>query len=126
MIEPKDGLVMEALGIDKVYPGTQALRSVDFKIYKGKVNVLVGENGAGKSTLMKIIAGIEQKTNGKMIMYNEDGSGEEVSFSSTREAVQKGIGIVHQELNLFAELNVAENIFMNKELMKYIIISVKT
>lgn len=118
MIEPKDGLVMEALGIDKVYPGTQALRSVDFKIYKGKVNVLVGENGAGKSTLMKIIAGIEQKTNGKMIMYNEDGSGEEVSFSSTREAVQKGIGIVHQELNLFAELNVAENIFMNKELMK--------
>ena len=117
MIEPKEGLVMEALGIDKVYPGTMALRSVDFKIYKGKVNVLVGENGAGKSTLMKIIAGIEQKTNGRMIMYGEDGSSEEVSFSSTREAVYKGIGIVHQELNLFSDLDVAENIFMNKELM---------
>ena len=109
---------MEASGIDKVYPGTRALSEVDFKIYKGKINVLVGENGAGKSTLMKIIAGIEQPSGGKLLMYNDDGSSEEVSFSSTREAVQKGIGIVHQELNLFTDLDVAENIFMNKELKK--------
>ncbi|MCK4515818.1 MAG: ATP-binding cassette domain-containing protein, partial [Spirochaetaceae bacterium] len=51
---------MEAKGITKVFPGTTALQDVDFKIYSGMVNVLVGENGAGKSTLMKIIAGIEQ------------------------------------------------------------------
>ena len=80
--------------------------------------MFVGDNGAGKSTLMKIIAGIEQPTTGKMVMYNEDGSSEEVSFASTREAVHKGIGIVHQELNLFSDLDVAENIFMNKELKK--------
>ncbi len=118
MIEPKEGLIMEAVGIDKVYPGTKALNCVDFKIYKGKINVLVGENGAGKSTLMKIIAGIEQPTAGELIMYDDNGSREVVSFSSTRDAVQKGIGIVHQELNLFADLDVAENIFMNKELKK--------
>ena len=118
MIEPKEGLVMEAVGMDKFYPGTRALDCVDFKIYKGKINVLVGENGAGKSTLMKIIAGIEQPTAGKMVMYDDSGNAEEVSFSSTREAVQKGIGIVHQELNLFSDLDVAENIFMNKELKK--------
>jgi ABC-type sugar transport system ATPase subunit len=121
MIEQKDGLIMEALGIDKVYPGTRALKGVDFKIYKGKINVLVGENGAGKSTLMKIIAGIEQKSAGVIKLYDDDGSFEKVSFSSTREAVQKGIGIVHQELNLFSDLDVAENIFMNKELKKNVV-----
>ncbi len=118
MMKPNEGLIMEAIGIDKLYPGTKALNSVDFRIYQGKVNVLVGENGAGKSTLMKIIAGIEKPTNGQLIMYGEDGDGVEVSFSSTRDAVQKGIGIVHQELNLFSDLDVAENIFMNKELKK--------
>jgi ABC-type sugar transport system ATPase subunit len=101
MIDQKEGLIMEAVGIDKLYPGTRALNCVDFKIYKGRINVLVGENGAGKSTLMKIIAGIEQQSAGKLIMYDEEGTPEVVTFSSTREAVKKGIGIVHQELNLF-------------------------
>jgi ABC-type sugar transport system ATPase subunit len=108
-------LVMEAKGITKVFPGTTALQDVDFRIYSGSINALVGENGAGKSTLMKIIAGIEQPTDGKLVMYGEDGSAEEVSFASTRDAVRRGIGIVHQELNLFSDLSVAENVFMNKE-----------
>ncbi|MCF7943896.1 MAG: sugar ABC transporter ATP-binding protein, partial [Spirochaetia bacterium] len=112
-------LLMEAKNIFKVFPGTTALQDVDFRIYGGKINVLVGENGAGKSTLMKIIAGIEQPSDGKLIMYNEAGETEEISFSSTREAVRKRIGIVHQELNLFADLSVSENIFMNKEIQKY-------
>ncbi|MBU8912734.1 MAG: ATP-binding cassette domain-containing protein, partial [Spirochaetales bacterium] len=118
---PENGsrLIMEAMGITKVFPGTTALQDVDFKIYSGKVNVLVGENGAGKSTLMKIIAGIEQRTAGTLYLYDDDGNAEEVSFGSTRDAVKKGIGIVHQELNLFGDLDVAENIFMNKEMTRY-------
>ncbi len=113
------GLVMEATNITKVFPGTKALQNVDFKIFEGKINVLVGENGAGKSTLMKIIAGIEQPTSGNMFMYGENGEPKEVSFANTRDAARKGIGIVHQELNLFSDLDVSENIFMNKELKRY-------
>jgi len=119
MDKHNDILLMEAKNISKVYPGTKALNSVDFQIYKGKVNVLIGENGAGKSTLMKIVAGIQRPTDGKMILYDERGNGEEVAFSSTREASRKGIEIVHQELNLFGDMSVAENIFMNREIKKF-------
>ncbi|MCD6121811.1 MAG: sugar ABC transporter ATP-binding protein [Spirochaetales bacterium] len=111
--------LMEAKNIRKVFPGTTALHNVDFKIFKGMVNALVGENGAGKSTLMKIIAGIEKPTSGTLYIYDSKGEAEEVSFNSTRDAVRKGIGIVHQELNLFSNLDVAENIFMNKEINRY-------
>lgn len=111
--------IMAARGITKVFPGTTALNSVDFEIYPGKVNALVGENGAGKSTLMKIIAGIEQPSNGTLLLRNGDAEMEEVSFASTRDAVKRGIGIVHQELNLFSDLDVAENVFMNKEITRY-------
>ncbi len=119
MTENEKPLVLEAEGIRKVYPGTVALSGVDFRVYGGCVNALVGENGAGKSTLMKILAGIEQQNGGTITLYKENGDGEQVNFASTREAVAKGIGIVHQELNLFADLSVAENIFMNKEKVKY-------
>jgi ABC-type sugar transport system ATPase subunit len=112
-------LVMEAKNIKKVFPGTTALQNVDFRVYEGTINTLVGENGAGKSTLMKILAGIEQPTEGKLFMYDENGNANAVSFANTREAARKGIGIVHQELNLFTNLNVAENIFMNKEMKRY-------
>ena len=112
-------LVMEARRITKVFPGTTALQDVDFKIYSGRINALVGENGAGKSTLIKIIAGIEQPTSGRLLLYGQDGKGEEVSFASTRDAARRGIGIVHQELNLFSDLDVAENVFMNKELTRF-------
>ena len=65
MAENKDkDIVMKCRHMEKVYPGTKALDDVDFNIYRGKVNVLIGENGAGKSTLMKQIAGIEQPSSG--------------------------------------------------------------
>ena len=72
MAENKDkDIVMKCRHMEKVYPGTKALDDVDFNIYRGKVNVLIGENGAGKSTLMKQIAGIEQPSSGKMYQkYN--------------------------------------------------------
>ncbi len=106
-------VVLHCEKIDKVYPGTKALDQVSFDLLKGKVNVLIGENGAGKSTLMKMIAGIEQPTSGKMYM-----DGKEVSFKDTNAARAKGIGIIHQELSLFQNLTVAQNIFMCHEKKK--------
>lgn len=94
----------------KVYPGTVALNHVDFDLRMGAVNVLVGENGAGKSTMMKVIAGVERLTLGKM-----DLNGKPVYFSDKADAVRHGIGIVFQELNLFPNLTVAENIFIARE-----------
>ncbi len=106
-------VILRAEKITKLYPGTVALNNVDFNVYRGKVNVLVGENGAGKSTLMKILAGVEQQTAGNLYL-----DGREVAFKSVRDAGRLGIGIIFQELNLFPNLNIAENIFMARELVK--------
>ncbi len=106
-------IVLSARGITKEYPGTKALDNVDFDIEKGKVNVLIGENGAGKSTLMKVIAGIESPTSGKIYM-----DGKEIVLKNTVDAKKHGIGIIHQELSLFPNLKVYQNIFMNDERTK--------
>nr|WP_319483198.1 sugar ABC transporter ATP-binding protein [uncultured Cohaesibacter sp.] len=108
----EDEVILRTEGISMVFPGTKALDNVDYKVYRGKVNVLVGENGAGKSTLMKILAGVQKQTSGRILLA----SGEEVSFNNTRDAEDKGIGIIFQELNLFPNLSVAENIFMAQEI----------
>jgi erythritol transport system ATP-binding protein len=112
-VDIKNNVCLHAECIDKIYPGTKALDNVSFDVIKGKVNVLIGENGAGKSTLMKIIAGIEQPSSGKLFMGEE-----EVYFKNTTEARKHGIGIIHQELSLFPNLNVYQNIFMAKERTK--------
>ena len=106
-------VVLHCEKIDKIYPGTKALDQVSFDLLKGKVNVLIGENGAGKSTLMKMIAGIEQPSAGKMYM-----DGQEVYFKDTNAARAKGIGIIHQELSLFPNMTVYQNIFMGHEKKK--------
>ena len=84
-------VVLHCEKIDKIYPGTKALDQVSFDLLKGKVNVLIGENGAGKSTLMKMIAGIEQPSAGKMYMDGQRFTSripmqpvQKVSESSTR------------------------------------------
>ena len=106
-------VVLHCEQIEKIYPGTKALDHVSFDVLRGKVNVLIGENGAGKSTLMKIIAGIEQPSGGKLYM-----DGQEVTFKNTSAARAKGIGIIHQELSLFPNLTIAQNIYMNHEKTK--------
>jgi len=106
-------ICFNANNITKIYPGTVALNDVSFQIEKGKVNVLVGENGAGKSTLMKIIAGIEQPTNGEMFFREKP-----VSFKNTIEASEMGIGIIHQELSLFPNMTVTQNLFAGREIRK--------
>ncbi len=109
----KAGVCFHAEGVSKIYPGTKALDNVNFDLLTGKVNVLIGENGAGKSTLMKIIAGIERPSEGKLYMGEE-----EVAFKNTTDARKYGIGIIHQELNLFTNLPVYQNIFMGNEKKK--------
>ncbi len=106
--------ILQAQQITKVFPGTVALDNVDFNVYRGKVNVLIGENGAGKSTLMKIIAGVEQPTAGEIVM-----EGRSVHYHSPLEASRAGIGIIYQELDLFPNLTVTENVFMARDLMNF-------
>src|ERR1700756_5561848 len=105
--------ILVAEKITKRFPGTVALDAVDFTVYAGAVNVLIGENGAGKSTLMKILAGVERPTSGRLLL-----DGCPVEFRSTREAAQAGIGIIFQELNLYPNLNISENIFVAPELTR--------
>lgn len=104
------GVILRAENVIKVYPGTIALKDVDFNVYRGKVNVLVGENGAGKSTLMKILAGVEQPTSGKIYL-----EGEEVFLTSVKSAGDQGIGIIFQEMMIFPNLSVTENLFIGRE-----------
>ena len=110
MSEQQEEIYLHAEKIDKIYPGTKALDQVSFDIKRGKVNVLIGENGAGKSTLMRIIAGIEKQSAGKLYLQ-----GREVEFNSTVDARREGIAIIHQELCLFPNMTVFQNLFMASE-----------
>ena len=105
--------ILEAHHISKNYGGVRALKDVTFTAYRGQVNVLVGENGAGKSTLMKILSGSEQPTSGEIML-----DGKPVRLGSPRAAQALGIGIIHQELSLFPNLSIAENMFAGRELRR--------
>lgn len=120
-----DCVVLKMVDIDKRFQGVHALKKCCFELKKGEVHALVGENGAGKSTLMKVLTGIYQADEGK-ILYN----GEEVCFKNPKEAQEAGISIVHQELNLMNHLTAAQNIFIGREskgfLLKDSVINQKT
>ena len=105
--------------IVKVYPnGVVANKHVDFSINKGEIHALVGENGTGKSTLMKILFGIEQPTEGNIVV-----KGETIKLSSPMDAIAKGIGMVHQHFMLVPSLTVAENIVLGSEPTKGLFIN---
>jgi erythritol transport system ATP-binding protein len=108
---PHNDIVLSARNVVKTYGGTQALKGVNFDIRRGSVTSLFGENGAGKSTLMKILAGVESPTSGEIVL-----DGETVEFSSTVDARERGISIIHQELSLAPNLSVRDNIFMGREI----------
>ncbi len=97
-------------GIDKSFPGVQALQQAQFELLAGEVHALMGENGAGKSTLMKVLTGVYRKDAGT-VRYQ----GKEVEFSHTKAAQDAGISIIHQELNLAPDLTVAQNIYIGRE-----------
>jgi rhamnose transport system ATP-binding protein len=94
-------------GISKRYGGIHALRDVSFEIAPGDIHALVGENGAGKSTLVKIITGLVESDAGQLLL-----NGEPVSFKSPMAARAAGVTAVYQDMKLFPQLDVAENIFM--------------
>ncbi len=104
------GPVLGAREVTKIYGGTTALDGVDFEVWPSEVNVLIGENGAGKSTLIRILAGVESPTNGRLFL-----DGEPLELGSPRDAAARGIGIIHQELSLFPDLSVTDNVFMARE-----------
>jgi ribose transport system ATP-binding protein len=98
---------LQMRGIRKTFPGVIALDAVDLIVEAGDVHMLLGENGAGKSTLMKILAGAYRKDAGDIFL-----NGAPVEISSPRDALNLGIRIIYQELNLVPHLSVAENIFL--------------
>ncbi len=106
-------IILRLEEVSKVYSGIVAVKRANLELHRGAVNVLVGENGAGKSTLMKIIAGVERPTVGRIIL-----DGEPVFFDSPANAQAHGIGMIFQELNLFANMSVAENIFATREIKR--------
>jgi ABC-type sugar transport system ATPase subunit len=99
-----------ARDISKDYSGVHALDGVDLEIRSGEIQSLLGANGAGKSTLVKILVGAERPAAGTLEL-----DGREVHFNNVRDARREGIAIVSQELNLFPELDVLQNLFMQKE-----------
>lgn len=109
----KGEVILQACNISKIYGSTQALKGVNFEIRRGEVTTLFGENGAGKSTLMKILSGVITPTAGQIIL-----AGEEKVFRSATEARDCGISIIHQELNLAPNMNVRDNLFMGREIIK--------
>ncbi len=102
--------LLELRGVSKSFGGVAALQDVDFALRRGEVHGLVGENGAGKSTTMKIIAGVHHEFAGEMLI-----EGRPVRLRSPREALDAGIGMVHQELSVAPDLTVAENVFLGAQ-----------
>lgn len=102
--------LLEVRGVSKRFGATQALNDVSFDLRPGEVHALMGENGAGKSTLMKIISGNYAPDTGSIHML-----GEQVVMASPRDAMTAGVGIIHQELNTFPEMTVAENLAVGNE-----------
>ncbi|MBL8160519.1 MAG: sugar ABC transporter ATP-binding protein [Anaerolineae bacterium] len=103
--------ILELRGISKRFENIQALQDVSFNLREGETHALVGENGAGKSTLMRILAGIYTEYDGEYLLDNQP-----LHLRSPREALSRGIGMIHQELSVMPELTVAENLFLGRQL----------
>lgn len=101
--------VFHADNITKTFPGVVALEDARITLSEGSIHALLGENGAGKSTLIKTITGVHQPDSGTMML-----NGEVFAPASTRDAIAKGVGVVHQERNLIPRFSIAENIFLEK------------
>jgi ribose transport system ATP-binding protein len=106
--EPPD--LLRVCGVTKSFPGVKALKGVDLHLKAGEILAVIGENGAGKSTLMKILAGVQEYDEGEVLV-----DGLTVRFKGVEDAFEKGIALIHQELNLADNLDVAANIFLGRE-----------
>lgn len=102
--------LLEVCDVSKRFPGVRALYRVSLSLGSSEVLALIGENGAGKSTLMKILAGVQEPDSGSIAI-----DGKQVAFDSVRKALDSGIALIHQELNLADNLNVGANIYLGRE-----------
>ena len=102
--------LLEARAVTKRFPGVVALKNVSLSVAEGEALALIGENGAGKSTLMKILAGIQHPDAGEIRWR-----GDATSIRSVQDAMNLGIALIHQELNLADNLNIGANIFLGRE-----------
>jgi len=102
--------LLEVKHISKQFPGVKALHRVSLTLNQGEVLAVIGENGAGKSTLMKILAGVQAPDSGQLTL-----AGTPISLSKVEEALDLGIALIHQELNLCENLDIAANIFLGRE-----------
>lgn len=102
--------ILELNNITKEFPGVKALDNIQLKIRKGSVHALMGENGAGKSTLMKIIFGIYTPDAGSIKF-----KGQEIKLAGPKDALSRGISMIHQELSPVPDMTVAENIYLGRE-----------
>ncbi len=114
MTAPSADDILRVEHISKRYGAVTALVDVSLRLQRGEVLALVGDNGAGKSTLLKIICGFQPPTSGR-ILFN----GEEVTFTSVKQARSLGIDIVYQDLALINQLTVYENMFLNREPVRW-------
>ncbi len=105
----ENDIVLEMRSISKSFPGVKALDGAELKVRRGTVHALMGENGAGKSTLMKCLFGIYSQDSGEIFL-----EGKPVSFKSSREALDGGVAMVHQELELALKRSVSENLWLGR------------
>lgn len=105
-----ENIVLEMRDIVKQFPKVLANNNINIKLHKGEILSLLGENGAGKSTLMNVLYGLYKPTSGEILL-----NGEQVTFSSPKEAIAKGLGMVHQHFMLVETLTVTENIILGSE-----------
>ena len=106
--------ILEMRNVSKTFPGVKALDGINLKVKKGSVHALMGENGAGKSTLMKILYGIYTPDDGGELILN----GKPFSPSRPIDAIRKGLTMVPQEISPAANLTIADNFYLGRELTK--------
>ncbi|HHV98911.1 MAG TPA: sugar ABC transporter ATP-binding protein [Clostridiaceae bacterium] len=102
--------ILEMIGINKKFNGNPVLKNANFSLYSGEVHAIFGENGSGKTTLMNILAGTLAMDGGEIRLH-----GKPVQIKNAKHAQELGIGVIFQDTNLFYDMNIAENIFINQE-----------
>ena len=105
----EQNVLLKMVGITKTFPGVKALDGVTLEVQAGTVHALMGENGAGKSTLMKCLFGMYAKDDGRIYL-----EGKEINFKNSKEALDNGVAMVHQELNQALKRNVMDNIWLGR------------
>ena len=118
---PSNSFLLEVRDLEKSFPGVKALSGVSLHLGSAEVLAVIGENGAGKSTLMKILAGVQEPDSGDVLV-----NGKSTQIDSCRRAMELGIVLIHQELNLSGNLDIGANVFLGREPRKFGLIDKKT